>query len=70
MSIDFALTHGEKHSPLWRRLLEQLQRDLAQLRERNDSVLLDPVATAELRGRIAQLKELIALEDPTPGVDP
>lgn len=66
----FALTNGDKQNGLWRRLLEHMKRERDDLREKNDSLLLDPVQTADVRGRIAQLNELIALDDPTPGVDP
>jgi hypothetical protein len=66
----FALSSGEKQSVAWRRLLEHMKRERDELREKNDSPKLDPVQTADVRGRIAQLTELIGLDAPTPGVDP
>lgn len=64
----FVLTPQERSSALWRRLEEQLQKRLTQLRARNDGPH-DPAETARLRGHIAALKQMIALgkEPESPG---
>jgi len=53
-------------SPTWRALEQHALARLATLRERNDSPSMDATRTAELRGRIAVWKELLALADPAP----
>lgn len=50
-------------SPTWKGIKEHLKTRLEQQRERNDSAKLDSVTTAHIRGRIAELKDLIALQD-------
>lgn len=51
----------EIDSALWKRLKAHQESDLATLRERNDQNH-DPIKTAELRGRIKQIKEFLSLE--------
>lgn len=48
-------------SPTWRALAANAEKQLATLREKNDSTSMDATRTAELRGRIAVWKELLAL---------
>lgn len=55
------LTNSERLSPLWLRLREYLEAELALLREQNDDDR-DPIATARLRGEIARIKILLALD--------
>lgn len=50
----------------WLIVKEWAERELDILRRTNDSVHLDAVPTAILRGRISQLLALRALGDPTP----
>lgn len=50
-------------SALWVRLRAHLQERMDLCRRKNDGDL-DPDETARLRGRIAQLKEILALEEP------
>lgn len=69
MNAPFVLNYADVNNPLWAKLKKHMEHELAVLRERNDSTKLDERGTAETRGRIAQLKELIALADPQPGVD-
>lgn len=69
MSERFVLNYADVNNPLWPKLKKHMESELAILRQRNDSIRLDERATQETRGRIAQLKELIALGDPQPGVD-
>ncbi len=67
---DFALTDGEKAHPLWLRLKARLTEQLIELRAHNDNPHLTEWETAALRGRIACLKSVIALGDPTFGNNP
>lgn len=61
------MTSGiDLHSPTWRFLAQHAEKQVATLRERNDSPSLDALRTAELRGRIAAWKELLALATPAP----
>lgn len=53
-------------SPTWRAIEKLASQELATLREKNDSLTLDAIRTAELRGRIASLKDLLALAKPAP----
>lgn len=59
-------------SPTWYAVQALAAQKVAQLREQNDSPMLDAVATANKRGRIAAWKELLALADhkPAPGQEP
>lgn len=62
MATPFALTHEERTSALWHRLHAHLLSELDALRSQNDADLGD-VVTARLRGRIAALKEIAALNN-------
>lgn len=53
-------------SPTWRAIEQHAQERVATLREKNDSPSMDAIRTAELRGRIAAWKELLALASPAP----
>ena len=55
------LTFEEKHSAVWKKLKLHMAEEIQRLREKNDGQH-DDVATAKLRGRIAALKELSALD--------
>jgi hypothetical protein len=57
----FALTMAEINSPSWCRLMEYFADRLAQLRAENDTDK-DEVQTAKQRGRIAEIKALMALD--------
>jgi len=58
----FKLAPQDRTNPLWIKLERHMQQVLAELRLMNDSTL--PMErTEKLRGRIAQLKELLALAD-------
>jgi hypothetical protein len=52
-------------SETWKAIAARTTARLADLRSRNDSAL-DEVKTAHLRGRISELKELLALGTPVP----
>ena len=58
---EFQLTLSERNSALWLRLKQHLEDELALLRVQNDDDR-DPVATAHLRGEIARIKTLLALD--------
>lgn len=55
----------EMRSALWMKLQAHLEERLAVLRSRNDGVLT-PEETCLLRGRIAQVKEILDLGKPDP----
>lgn len=57
----------ETRSAVWIKLHTHLRSQLQSLRERNDGTQLDAIETARLRGRIAQVKEILALGQPEPG---
>lgn len=61
-------TPQELHSAVWIKLREHLQDRLTAMRCQNDGEL-DPIATARLRGRIAAIKEILALGQPTPDAE-
>lgn len=61
---EFKLTEGEVHSPAWQKVEKYLRHKLAVKRIENDDGggHLSEMQTAKLRGRIAELKELLALK--------
>lgn len=61
---DFKLTQAEIYSATWTRLREHLEERLAGYRIKNDSNLT-PEETIKLRGRIAEIKYLLGIADPT-----
>lgn len=70
MATPFALTHEERTSPLWRRLHAHLLEQIDALRIENDGAHSEGM-TARLRGRIAELKMLAALNnEPNPEAHP
>ena len=58
----FKLAAHERTSPVWQRLERHMQDRLATLRIQNDASAT-PERTADIRGRIAMLKELLSLAD-------
>ena len=61
------MTGVDVNSLTWRALEQHALARISTLREKNDSQSLDAIRTAELRGRIAAWKELLALaEEPAP----
>lgn len=62
----FRLAPHERANPLWLSLERHMQQTLAEMRAMNDTSL-PPERTEHIRGRITQLKALLALADePTP----
>lgn len=58
----FKLHPQDRTNPLWLRLEAHMQQALAELRVLNDASL-PPERTENTRGRIAQIKALLALAD-------
>lgn len=54
------LAQVDRTSPTWLRVKEQLEERLAELRAQNDKTATE-AQTEKLRGRIAEVKDLIAL---------
>ena len=65
----FALDQGEAASYLWKKLKGHMEARLALLRSKNDDPNKDGNATAMLRGRIKELKNLMALDNPAPSME-
>lgn len=65
MTDKFRPAEHERHTQLWRDLMRHVEDRIAELRQRNDADQ-DERTTAALRGRIAELKALLALDKPTP----
>ena len=59
------LTPIEQQSAVWKKLSSHMAARLDELRRKNDGDASE-VETARTRGRIAQLKELLALADAEP----
>lgn len=59
----FSLPVHDRQSDLWLRLMKHFGARLEMLRRTNDAAELDERQTAALRGGIAELKRLIALND-------
>ena len=51
----------DSSSGTWKFIEEYAEAQIARQRERNDVISLDAVQTAHVRGRIAELKALLAL---------
>lgn len=64
----FALTLGDINSPAFQRLKKYWEQELENARRENDADL-DEAKTARLRGRIAELKRNLALENPVQQLD-
>lgn len=58
----FELAGHERTSPVWLRLSKHMEARLSELRAMNDAHL-PAERTADIRGRIAMLKELLSLGD-------
>ena len=48
---------------------QHYERRLHTLRAQNDSMTLDPIKTAELRGRIAEVRAILNLDRPDKGAE-
>ena len=56
----------DRQSATWRAVMERAETRLDELRMRNDAASLTHEQTLVLRGRIAEIKELLALDSPVP----
>ena len=63
----FSLIAADRMNPLWVTLSRQLQERLLVLRQSNDASL-PPEATEKVRGRIAQIKEILSWAEDRPPV--
>lgn len=63
MIEQFRLSESDTRSEVWLRLKSHMEDRLQTLRAQNDGDL-DEVKTAKLRGRINELKYLLALDQP------
>lgn len=61
------LARHDIETALWRKLESYLEQRMETLRQTNDGDL-DPMQTARLRGRIAELKSMLALSKDEPTV--
>ena len=55
------MTLDDIRSPTWRRLTQELQERLQELRELNDSFGNSPEKTSLIRGQITEVKRLLSL---------
>jgi hypothetical protein len=69
MKPDPRLNVQERNTPLWLRLRAHMAEKLEKLREQNDGFGLNEIQTAQVRGQIKCLRDLIALEEPPPFQD-
>lgn len=60
------LTPGERNSAVWHKLSLHFEERLKSLRTKNDNLALDATETAALRGRIAEIVALTALDKDLP----
>ena len=63
-----ALTKQERSDPLWLKLKAEYESRLAQLRKDNDKDMSE-AATANLRGRIAELRRIIDMGAEKPVIE-
>jgi len=63
----FYLNEVDRASFTWTRIADHLKSELDRYREQNDATL-DVEQTALIRGRIAELKKILALGSPKPQV--
>lgn len=62
----FLLTRDERDTNLWTKLMAHWSDRLASLRAQNDNSDRNEIDTAKLRGQIAELKQLLALNNDPP----
>lgn len=64
----FELTQAERESHLWKKLMKHFEQRIANMRAQNDSDL-DERTTARVRGRIAEVRDLMNLDKPRPDIE-
>ena len=60
---EFCLSKAEKETAVWLKLKAHFEERLEEVRKQNDANL-SPEETANRRGKIAELKRILALEKP------
>lgn len=60
---DFKLTESEIHTSVWKKVSEHFELRLDSLRDDNDCDL-DQIKTANLRGRLKEIKYLLGIAHP------
>lgn len=65
---DIVLSIEEKLTPVWRKIVKHYEHRLDELRQQNDSDF-NELTTAKLRGRIIEVKVLLALNNDPPNFD-
>jgi hypothetical protein len=66
----FAIVGVNRMNPLWLAIRAHLETRLDALRVQNDAIAKTEVETAAIRGRIAQIKELLDLDKIRPDTTP
>ena len=67
------MKYEDFQTPTWKRLTQNLEQRLEELRELNDSPSHSPEKTALIRGGISELKRILSLAEQaslSPAVDP
>lgn len=62
----FKLAQHERMSPAWISIQRHLTEKLESLRKQNDNTDLDELATARLRGRIYEIKQILGIDQDMP----
>jgi hypothetical protein len=62
------LTQGERNTAVWAKIEQYAREKLDVLRKKNDAPLTD-LQTAQIRGRIAELKDLLDIAEDVKVVD-
>lgn len=62
---NIALTDADLQSAAWIKIKAKCEARIKSLRRQNDGDK-DPIETAKIRGRIAEVKKLLAMENPSP----
>lgn len=55
------ITEADRRSPVWRKIEKHIEARMTELRGNNDAISLAERDTAVIRGRLAELKNLLAL---------
>jgi hypothetical protein len=64
----FSMTPADRQSAVWLKLKEHYTQRLSLLRAQNDGNL-DAEATAKIRGRIAECKQIMSLGQEAPAIE-
>lgn len=67
MTERFKLNQIEANTPLWFSMRAHYEARLNSLRIQNDTLAFDAIRTAEIRGRIAEVRALLNIDKPDKG---